>query len=55
MAATQRDGEKPADEQPDGQGSATPDQDGPHDVPDEKVIEQTLPTKPARDAGDRPA
>lgn len=23
-----------------------PDEDGPHDVPDEKVIEKTLPTTP---------
>lgn len=25
----------------------TPDEDGPHDVPDDKVIEKTLPAKPA--------
>jgi hypothetical protein len=24
----------------------TPDEDGPHDVPDDAVIEKTLPTKP---------
>jgi len=24
----------------------TPDEDGPHDVPDDKVIEKTLPTTP---------
>jgi len=24
----------------------TPDQDGPHDVPDEQVIEKTLPNSP---------
>ena len=29
-----------------GQGAATPDEDGPHDVPDEKVIEKTLPSVP---------
>jgi hypothetical protein len=34
-----------ADEQPaDGQVPPVPDEDGPHDVPDEKVIEKTLPT-----------
>jgi hypothetical protein len=32
------------DEQP---PQATPDEDGPHDVPDEKVIEKTMP-KPSR-------
>lgn len=31
-----------------------PDEDGPHDVPDDKVIEKTLPTAPVRD-GDGPA
>ena len=29
----------------------TPDEDGPHDVPDEKVIEKTLPAQPLRDNG----
>lgn len=29
-----------------GQVPPTPDEDGPHDVPDEKVIEKTLPTNP---------
>jgi hypothetical protein len=28
----------------DGQPPPTPDEDGPHDVPDDKVIEATLPT-----------
>jgi hypothetical protein len=28
-----------------------PDEDGPHDVPDETVIEKTLPTKPVADDG----
>ena len=27
----------------DGQPPVTPDQDGPHDVPDDEVIEKTLP------------
>jgi len=26
-----------------------PDEDGPHDVPDDKVIEKTLPAKPVRE------
>ena len=26
----------------------TPDQDGPHDVPDDEVIEKTLPSVPIR-------
>lgn len=29
-----------------------PDEDGPHDVPDDKVIEKTLPTTPMPDSGD---
>ena len=29
-----------------------PDQDGPHDVPDDKVIEKTLPGKPRLDRED---
>jgi hypothetical protein len=28
-----------------------PDEDGPHDVPDGKVIEKTMPTKPLPDSG----
>lgn len=28
-----------------------PDEDGPHDVPDEQVIEKTLPTAPVPDTG----
>jgi hypothetical protein len=28
----------------------TPDEDGPHDVPDEKVIEKTLPSVPVSDS-----
>jgi hypothetical protein len=45
----------PADIDPtlDGQVSAVPDEDGPHDVPDEEVIEQTLPTVPVSDLGSR--
>jgi hypothetical protein len=36
-----------SDESPDGLVPPIPDEDGPHDVPDEKVIEKTLPTAPA--------
>ena len=35
------DEDPPAEEFP-----PTPDEDGPHDVPDDKVIEKTLPTGP---------
>ncbi|HXE48811.1 MAG TPA: hypothetical protein VN663_10595 [Ramlibacter sp.] len=35
----------------DAQVPPIPDEDGPHDVPDEKVIEKTLPTHPAPGAG----
>jgi hypothetical protein len=40
-----------SDEFRDGQVSRVPDEDGPHDVPDEKVIDKTLPTKPVSDSG----
>ena len=32
--------------------SSTPDEAGPHDVPDDEVIEKTLPTVPVRESGD---
>jgi hypothetical protein len=35
----------------DGQPPPIPDEDGPHDVPDDTVIEKTLPTGPVSDAG----
>ena len=35
----------------DGQAPPTPDEDGPHDVPDDTVIEKTLPAGPVSDAG----
>jgi hypothetical protein len=35
------------------QVTPVPDEDGPHDVPDEEVIEQTLPTVPVSDLGSR--
>ena len=39
--------QKPDPDEPvDGQFPPIPDEDGPHDVPDEKVIEGTLPTIP---------
>lgn len=50
MSATQKpdDAEEPLEvDRP----SAVPDEDGPHDVPDEKVIEKTLPTAPIPDRG----
>ena len=31
-----------------GPGTPVPDEDGPHDVPDETVIEKTLPERPGR-------
>jgi hypothetical protein len=42
------------DQAPDGSPNEfppVPDEDGPHDVPDEKVIEKTMPTKPLPDDG----
>jgi hypothetical protein len=35
-------------------GTGTPDQDGPHDVPDSQVIEKTLPKQSPGD-GDKPS
>lgn len=37
-----------SDEQPDQHVTPTPDEDGPHDVPDEQVIEKTMPSTPLR-------
>jgi hypothetical protein len=42
------------EEPPEGQASPIPDEDGPHDIPDEKVIEKTLPTHPAPGGGNVP-
>lgn len=39
-----------SDDLRDGQ-SRVPDEDGPHDVPDEKVIDKTLPTRPGPESG----
>ena len=51
MAATQRPTgkETPPDTSLDGQPPPVPDEDGPHDVPDDNVIEKTLPTAPSGD------
>ncbi len=54
MSAPQNPAQTNLDELRDGQASAVPDEDGPHDVPDEMVIEKTLPTKPVPDFGERP-
>lgn len=40
-----------ADESLETQVPPVPDEDGPHDVPDDKVIEKTLPTVPVPDIG----
>lgn len=52
MAAAQRPAgsDEDSDESPT-EMTPTPDEDGPHDVPDEKVIEKTLPAHPVRDIG----
>ncbi len=45
-----------SEESLDGQFPPVPDEDGPHDVPDEKVIEKTLPTHvPDSSKGNRPS
>lgn len=36
-----------------GQVPPIPDEAGPHDVPDDKVIEKTLPSVPVRDPGSK--
>lgn len=40
-----------SDEPRDGEFPAVPDEDGPHDVPDDKVIEKTLPSAPVPGIG----
>lgn len=40
-----------SDEQPDEHVTPEPDEDGPHDVPDEQVIEKTMPATPLRSGG----
>jgi hypothetical protein len=53
MSATRKPAGSDADldEPPDGQVPPIPDEDGPHDVPDDKVIEKTLPSVPVPDTG----
>ena len=46
------DDDKPAAEIT-GEVPPIPDEDGPHDVPDDKVIEKTLPTSPVKESGPR--
>ncbi|HEY0883816.1 MAG TPA: hypothetical protein VGE20_00955 [Ramlibacter sp.] len=40
-----------SDEQPEEHVTPVPDEDGPHDVPDEQVIERTMPAVPPRRSG----
>ena len=40
-----------SDEQPDEHVTPGPDEDGPHDVPDEQVIEKTMPSVPVPGRG----
>ena len=58
MSATRNPAGSDADPEasPDDPVPPIPDEDGPHDVPDETVIEKTLPTKPIADGSgsDRP-
>jgi hypothetical protein len=53
MPATQapQQGEPVTDGLADGEVPPMPDEDGPHDVPDDKVIEKTLPSHRGGDAG----
>ena len=53
MSATQDPvrGTNDPDEPPEDHVPPTPDEDGPHDVPDEQVIEKTLPTAPIPNSG----
>ena len=46
---THPDQDPKASETGEGQPAPIPDEDGPHDVPDDKVIEKTLPSKPLGD------
>ena len=51
MSATRKPAENAADpdESLEDQITPTPDEDGPHDVPDDEVIEKTLPSPPVSD------
>jgi hypothetical protein len=59
MAATQPPRQDPvqpaAHELADGLVPPMPDEDGPHDVPDDKVIEKTLPETHKQERGARPS
>ncbi len=46
--------ESPQAESMAGKVPPTPDEDGPHDVPNDKVIEKTLPKERAKDPSGRP-
>jgi len=44
--------QKPDSEEPiNAEFPPVPDEDGPHDVPDDKVIDETLPTVPTPESG----
>jgi len=45
-------GSADAEEAAEDQMPPTPDEDGPHDVPDDQVIEKTLPSTPIPDSED---
>jgi len=53
MAATQNrpEGAEDKDATLDSEVTGTPDDDGPHDVPDDRVIEKTLPSRPIGSGG----
>jgi hypothetical protein len=55
MPATQqpKDPGPQSDDDRAGQPTPTPDEDGPHDVPDDKVIEKTLPAGKGPEQGSR--
>lgn len=54
MPATQNPQTEPSeDPSAAGQPPPVPDEDGPHDVPDETVIEKTLPERPGRRGEDK--
>ncbi|WP_141512250.1 hypothetical protein [Ramlibacter sp. WS9] len=48
---SQQQDEEAGGDQVEGQPPPTPDEDGPHDVPDDQVIEKTLPTGPVGNVG----
>ena len=48
------DPDHPGKDEEEVQPTPVPDEDGPHDVPDDAVIERTLPSRPANDPGKMP-